>query len=368
MRLPKTVDLATRLTRSGKLTEALAALTAEVPALRDIKPLSGWPERTRLLPVDGGSLKSALDAGLGALGRLGTPAGLKQGGAASPAVPEGARFLERSFAGASGQLTYKLYVPSRGGTAPLPLVVMLHGCTQSPDDFAAGTRMNQWAEQEGFLVAYPAQSRTANAQKCWNWFRTVDQGRSGEPALIVGMVNEIARDEAVDPTRIYVAGLSAGGAAAAVLGQNYPEIFAAVGVHSGLACGAAADMASAFAAMRSGAIGVPTGAGVPTIVFHGDHDSTVAPINGAQVLAQAEGKAPLTAQVENGRSPGGVGYTRTLQTDADGRPVSEHWVLHGAGHAWAGGDPAGSYTDPRGPDATAAMLRFFNHHKVGSRR
>jgi poly(hydroxyalkanoate) depolymerase family esterase len=282
-------------------------------------------------------------------------------------VPAGASFTERTFNGAAGLLAYKLYVPAGAGSAPLPLVVMLHGCTQSPDDFAIGTRMNELAERDGILVAYPAQSRAANAQKCWNWFRAVDQGRSGEPALIAGMVGQIRREHAVDPARVYVAGLSAGGAAAAVLGQNYPELFAAVGVHSGLACGAAADMASAFAAMRSGAIVPPTGARMPTIVFHGDHDTTVAPVNGEQVVAQAEPAEHLTATIETVTAPGGRVYTRTVQADATGRPLSEHWVLHGAGHAWAGGDPAGSYTDPRGPDASAAMLRFFRHHRIGGR-
>ena len=358
MRLLPSIDMATRLTRAGKLTEALAALGGGVPGAPVAK--ATWP--TGRGAMDGASLRAALDAGLGALGRLGTPAGLAPATKASPSAPEGASFTEHSFTGEAGALVYKLYRPANAGTTPLPLVVMLHGCTQSPDDFAAGTRMNEWAEREGFLVAYPAQSRAANAQKCWNWFRAIDQGRSGEPALVVGMVEEIAHQEAVDPARVYVAGLSAGGAAAAVLGQSYPDVFAAVCVHSGLACGAAAGMASAFAAMRSGAMVPRPGIGIPTIVFHGDRDTTVAPVNGDQVTAQAEPPRRLTTTVETSSSAGGQGYTRTVQVDEDGRPQSEHWLLHGAGHAWAGGDPAGSYTDPRGPDASAAMLRFFRHH------
>lgn len=357
MRLLPSIEIATRLTRAGKLAEAMATLTGTAPAGE-----AGTPPQTPREAL--ARPRRVLEAGLGTvIGRLaggGSLASRDSRHGPSP-VPEGASFTERHMASPVG-LTYKLFIPSRAGAEPLPLLVMLHGCTQSPDDFAAGTRMNERAEAEGFYVAYPAQTRAANAQKCWNWFRAVDQGRRGEPALIVAMTGEIMRSENVDPTRVYVAGLSAGGAAAAVLGQNYPEVFAAVGVHSGLACGAATDMSSAFSAMKGGSVVPVAGAAVPTIVFHGDRDGTVAPINGHQVVAQAKSAGPLTAHAETAAAPGGVTYTRTIQTDGGGRPMSEQWVLHGAGHAWSGGDPAGSYTDPRGPDASLAMLRFFRQH------
>lgn len=356
MRLLKPITLATRLTRAGKLTEALAALGGGLSSVQPPTPASAWPAWCGAAP-DASTLRATLDAGLGALGRIRNPA---TPGTASPMPePSGANFTQHISAGG---LVYKLYKPRNPGTTPLPLVVMLHGCTQSPDDFATGTRMNALAEREGVLVAYPAQSRAANAQKCWNWFRAVDQGRAGEPALVVSMVDEISAHHAVARARVYVAGLSAGGAAAAVLGQAYPEVFAAVGVHSGLACGAAQDMGSAFAAMRGGASRTLSGASIPTIVFHGDGDTTVAPINGTQVAAQALPADHLTHVTETATTTSGQSYTRTVRADADGIPQLEHWVLHGASHAWAGGDPAGSYTDPRGPDASAAMLRFFRHH------
>ena len=285
----------------------------------------------------------------------------------APVAPARGSFTELRFAGAAGHRSYKLYVPACAevGVA-LPLVVMLHGCTQSPDDFAAGTRMNDWAERDGFLVCYPAQTSSANGQRCWNWFKGVDQERgSGEPALTAGSTRDGMARRPVDPARVYVAGLSAGGALAATMGRRYPDLYAAVGVHSGLACGAAHDVNSAFAAMRAGA-GPPlaeAGTGpVPAIVFHGDRDSTVNPVNADEVAAQAVHAAKVEMTSEDGTVPGGRSYRRTRHVDAAGRALVEQWTVHGAGHAWSGGSTAGSYTDPQGPDASGEMLRFFAEH------
>ncbi|MGG5820874.1 extracellular catalytic domain type 1 short-chain-length polyhydroxyalkanoate depolymerase [Falsiroseomonas sp. HW251] len=274
----------------------------------------------------------------------------------------GGRFLSGSFAAGDGHRDYRLYVPaSLGKDAAPPLLLMLHGCTQTPEDFAAGTQMNMHAEEHGLLVAYPSQPRTANAQRCWNWFNPADQRRdAGEPALLAGIAQQVVAEYGVDPRRVYVAGLSAGGAAAAVMGQAYPELFAAVGVHSGLACGSARDLPSALAAMRAGSpVAAPGGRVVPTIVFHTDRDATVNPVNGDQVIAQSGGPARLRRSVERGAVPGGHAWTRMRHEDAQGRVVLEQSVVHGAGHAWSGGSPAGSYTDPLGPDASWEMLRFF---------
>lgn len=303
---------------------------------------------------------SALVRGLRGGGCLGR-------GARPGPLPDGARFEQRSFATSAGSRSYKLYIPA-DPREPMPLVVMLHGCTQTPDDFAAGTGMNEIADQMGVLVVYPAQDASANAQRCWNWFDAGNQQRgSGEAALIAGITREVMGEFAVDPTRVYVAGLSAGGAAAAIMGMAYPDLYAAIGVHSGLACGAARDMPSAFAAMRNG--GVPSAPAdaaapaVPTIVFHGDSDATVSAVNGERVITQSRAAAQLRTTTSHGRSAGGVAYTRSEQADAEGLVVLEHWVLHGAGHAWSGGSTAGSYTDPRGPDASREMLRFFLQHR-----
>jgi poly(hydroxyalkanoate) depolymerase family esterase len=208
--------------------------------------------------------------------------------------------------------------PQRLSGQPLPLVVMLHGCTQSPDDFAAGTRMNFIAEERTCFVVYPAQRTDANQAKCWNWFRTADQQRGGgEPSLIAGITCQVMRDYSVDPKRVYVGGLSAGAAAAAIMGATYNDLYAAVGIHSGLACGAATDMPSAFAAMRQG--GGPgrissNGPPVPVIIFHGDRDTTVHPNNGGQVLEQAIGTTSTQKSVHRGQIPGGHDYTRTTHT------------------------------------------------------
>lgn len=395
------MEKAKRLTQAGKLAEATALIqrllggdhggdrggSPSKPAdagsqtVIDVDPVSvktadapqqparpdARPERARAEPRSGlgDTLRDlaarAMPQGLD----LGLDFGLGKTARSVPdPLPDGASFTTQTFSNAAGTLSYKLYVPAnRRGGQPLPLVVMLHGCTQSPDDFAAGTRMNALAEEMGFLVAYPAQDSAANAQKCWNWFTREHQRRDqGEPSLIAGMTRRIMQDHRVDERRVFVAGLSAGGAAAAILGASYPDLYAAVGVHSGLPAGAAHNLPSALAAMRQGAAGdAPQGgAPVPTIVFHGDRDSTVHPSNGEAVARQTTAAdAGLTSRVETGQAPGGHGWSRKLHADPAGRVLCEQWTIHGAGHAWAGGSPAGSYTDPRGPDAAREMLRFF---------
>ena len=282
-------------------------------------------------------------------------------------------FREHRFAGDAGTLAYKLFVPAGRDIAGLPLIVMLHGCTQSPDDFARGTRMNALSQQHGYVVAYPAQTNKQNANRCWNWFRAGDQQRGkGEPALLAGLTRQIVADLGLDERRVYVAGLSAGGAMAAVLGGAYPDVYAAVGIHSGLPVGSAHDVPSAFAAMKRQALpgaarGPASVEAVPAIVFHGDRDATVDPGNGAAVVEQFTAAAksspdvPVTLQstVAQGTARGGRGYTRTTFKDDAGKVVVEQWLVHGGGHAWFGGDRSGSYADPAGPDASAEMIRFF---------
>ena len=282
----------------------------------------------------------------------------------SEPLPEGATFETATFTNPAGTRDYKLYVPANRTGQPMPLIVMLHGCTQSPDDFAAGTGMNALAEEHGCLVAYPAQPSSANANKCWNWFNANDQGRDrGEPSLIAGITRQIMKDHRVDPSRVYVAGLSAGGAAAAIMGAAYPELYAAVGVHSGLPVGAARDIPSAFAAMRQGGAGSGLSTRViPTIVFHGDKDFTVNVSNGDAVVAQSKATG-LRSTVQRGQAPGGHAYSRTIHTNPSGKALCEQWTIHGAGHAWAGGSSSGSYTDPRGPNASQEMVRFFFEHR-----
>ena len=411
---------ATRLTRAGRLADATALLqralrsgtvpdtasgptgeAAHAPAGRDSRIIDLTPDTIELTDSQPSS-RAGQASGTGASSR---PTGLTPGTAQphlpqalrkflervkrirpepgigglarrSPApapdvVPDGGQFLAASYGNEAGSRVYKLYVPSGYRGQAVPLVVMLHGCTQSPDDFAAGTRMNALAEEHTCLVAYPAQASSANASKCWNWFRPSDQQRGrGEPSLIAGITRQVMRDYSVDPERVYVAGLSAGAAAAAIMGMTYPDLYAAIGVHSGLACGAAGDLPSAFTAMRQGEAVAVRGSGeyrrmVPTIVFHGDQDSTVHPRNGDQVIEQSRA-TPMTdlrTTVQRGRVPGGHAYSRTLHADARGQVILEQWVIHGAGHAWSGGSPAGSYTDPQGPDAAREMLRFFLEHR-----
>jgi poly(hydroxyalkanoate) depolymerase family esterase len=287
----------------------------------------------------------------------------------APAPTDSGRFIAGRHGEGRAARDYKLFIPPQAAAGqPLPLVVMLHGCTQHPDDFAAGTGMNELAREQGFFVLYPAQSRRANPQGCWNWFKRSHQQRGrGEAATLARMTREVIATYGIDASRVYVAGLSAGGAMAAILGQAYPDLFAAVGVHSGLPAGAADDLPAALAAMKGQAGGASLPSAVPTIVFHGDADATVHPRNGDGVFAASAAHGGVV-ESEHLSTGARRAATRHRRTDAQGRVVAEHWVVHGAAHAWSGGRAAGSYTDPHGPDASAEMLRFFRRHRlVGSR-
>ena len=361
------IQEATKILQARGPTEATAAIQR---ALRGTSPASPSP-RSEASVHSQPPFRAVVPAGVGI-----PPAPVGPGvwtGKARPGhrpkaeVPPG-EFLAGSFSTRAGARDYKLYVPSGHHGQALPLVVMLHGCTQTPDDFASGTRMNAAAELKPCLVLYPAQAQRANSGRCWNWFKSNHQKRDrGEPSIIGGMTREIITRYDVDPRRVYVAGLSAGGAMAAILKSTHPDLFAAAGVHSGLPYGAAHDLPSALAAMK----GQPRwSAGrdhdlTPLIVFHGDADTTVHPRNGGEILAQAVpgSDASVSAsrtEVKHGQVPDGHPFTRTLYRDHAGRVIAEHWLVHGAAHAWSGGSEEGSYVDPQGPDATREMLRFFS--------
>lgn len=368
---------ATRLTRAGRLGEAVEALQRRlggrvVERSDDVRTIDGVVDgKVTDTPVVG-RLLAGLERLFAPHARPADPAP-RESRTAQPLVAASPRPREREstfvsghFADTVGARPYKLFIPS-GAEPGQPLIVMLHGCTQSADDFAAGTRMNALAKAQGCLVLYPEQIASANMQRCWNWYGKGNQQRDeGEAALIARMTHAVIQEHAIDPARVYVAGLSAGGAAAAILGSVYPDVYAAIGVHSGLACGAATDMQSAFAAMRSGNSGALRNAGgrvIPAIVFHGDRDATVHPRNADAVAAQVTALRELRTESRTGQVPGGHVFTRTISYDPAGVAVLEQWVIHGADHAWSGGSREGSFTDPLGPDASKEMLRFFLSHR-----
>ena len=287
--------------------------------------------------------------------------------ACSPAVPPGhapsvSSFSDETYAGEAGTRDFKLYVPaSYRADGSAPLVVMLHGCTQDPADFAAGSRMNALAEAHGALVVYPQQPVIANPQKCWNWYLPEHQaGGAGEPAIIAGITRDVMEKFRVDPRRVYVAGVSAGGAMALILAANHPKLYAAVGAHSAVPFRAASNIAQALDAMRSGgSADVTVGTPIPLIAFHGAADAVVNPANAERISAQWTRGARRT---ESRDTAGAYNYSRSVYRDPAGRILHERWVVDGLGHAWSGGAPAGTYTDPQGPDASREMMRFFLEH------
>lgn len=357
-------------TTSGPMRDVMETIRHALGAGRVAEP-DPRLQRASLAEVEGHAA-SAGDSGGAVLQRQPSPSEVQQ---------RPGSFEAHEFRNDAGARAYMVYVPAAKSDSPCPMIVMLHGCTQSADDFAAGTQMNLLADEQGFLVVYPEQSAQANASRCWNWFRPQDQVRdAGEPSLIAGIVREVTHRHGVDPRRIFVAGLSAGAAMAVVLGETYPELFAGVGAHSGLPYGSAHDIPSAMAAMKGGRGAmpgperVPEGAGgtrrktvqaVPLIVFHGDRDHTVQHRNGERIVRQAqeahavEAGGGLRVSTRAGVASGGRRFSRTVHTDSLGQARIESWTVHGAGHAWSGGHASGSYTDGAGPDASAEMVRFF---------
>ncbi len=365
---------ATRLMRPRKLTKSASSMQKAMTSLvvrstlaplTALKPKTAKPRKTKA-PKAGQTLGPVLTQLRAMQSMLPGTVDRSAGREIKPRIPNEAQYLDRTHRSAAGSRNYKLYLPASQPKRPKGLILMLHGCTQTPDDFATGTHMNAQAEKHGLAVAYPAQVSRHNAASCWNWFKPRHQSRSaGEPAILASMTRKLMREFGLKRESVYVAGLSAGGAMATILADVYPDVYSAAGVHSGLARGSARDLISAMSVMRSGATakGLMPAAAVRSrpvrrIIFQGTTDSTVHPANAAMIVAAAVGRDAVPTKMGN-RAVAGRAYARSHYAGPDGDVLIELWMIEGAGHAWSGGRAAGTYTDRKGPDASAQMVRFF---------
>jgi poly(hydroxyalkanoate) depolymerase family esterase len=330
--------------------------------------LAGRRRRSRL-PARVGTLVALLVTGVALLP-----------GAANAAT---GKLTSGDYASTAGSQHYQLYIPSsyRAGT-PMPLVVGLHGCTQTADSFRRLTRWDALAEAKGFMVAFPEQDPNSNKLKCWNFFQDGHMHRSaGEPVKIAELTRYLERSYAVDPHRVYASGLSAGGAMASIMAATYPDLFAAIGIGSGCeyaATAACAGYKSADPAAAAQAAYKEMGSNarpIPFIAFEGDADTTVPPVNADQLVEQwlltddladdgAQNGSVQTrpSKTAFGQVSGGESYTTRTYLDNGRTELAQYWVVHGMNHAWSGGDASQQYADPKGPDETAAMYAFFASH------
>ena len=356
---------ATRLTRAGRLAEATALIQRTLGGIS--APIDRFTRAD--VPDEAGVRVVEITP------TLPEPA-IQVETEASYSSPSRVKFVDGAYSNTAGTRSYKLYIPRNYTGQAVPLIIMLHGCTQNAVDFAAGTRMNMFAEEKTFLVAYPEQDFSANSSKCWNWFQPDDQQRDmGEPSLIAGITRQIMNSYHVDINRVYVCGMSAGGAMAVIMAVTYPDLYAAVGVHSGLAYRAASDVRSGMKAMRQGpgqSMQRLTTV-IPLISFHGDRDTTVSPVNADSLLKQwlqatdpERDRSAYSTKVERGQAVGGRAYTHSIYHIANGQVIAEKWLIHQAGHVWSGGSSDGSFTNPQGPDASSEMVRFFADASVCS--
>jgi poly(hydroxyalkanoate) depolymerase family esterase len=316
-----------------------------------------------------------------------------------PNTANAGEWVTGSASNAAGSRNYLLWVPSTyDKRKPTALVMLLHGCMQTPQDVAAISGMNLVADKNNFLVVYPEQTREANPLRCWNWFDAKHQERdSGEPALLAAIIKQVGSTHNLDARRVYVAGISAGAAMAVVMGAAYPDLFSGIGVMAGLGFKAGTTVETGLAAMKQGGpdpkqLGLlafeamtkgPRGKSVrrmPVIVFHGDADPYLSPLNADQVIAQwaktndylDDGKDNASVKAEPARTfeesvPGGHDYIRYVYGDHSDRLLMEKWIVKGLGHAWSGSPAAAPFADPKGPNASAEMWRFFTEASLSSR-
>jgi poly(hydroxyalkanoate) depolymerase family esterase len=387
------MSAATKSVRAATRTAKVA--TPKVTATKAGRPKAAAPTRTKATPTRTKATPTSTKA-TPTRSKPATrkPATRKPSGRRPPAPTLSSTgkgsWRQSRFTGVAGTRSYRVYIPvGLRRTTKAPMLLALHGCGQDGLDFAAGTRFNDLADKHKFVVVYPEQPMTHNGQRCWNWFRAGHQFRTqGEPAILAGIVRQVIQEATrwrIDPERVYVTGISAGGAMSVVLAATYPELFAAVGVHSAPPYRSATSPAGALAAMQGRALQPPveataTEAMPPMIVFHGTLDGTVRSVNAQRVADQWLAYYKRDAGHRANTAP--IGRPRTATTDpprpttarsrrgyrvsrwyAGGQKVLELWIVEGLGHAWSGGSKSGTYSDTRGPRASTEMWKFFSTHR-----
>jgi len=306
---------------------------------------------------------------------------------------EAGRIESGSYYSFNGMRSYKVFLPSNHSESTnhgkIPVIIALHGCMQDSESFAAGTRLNEWAEKLGFAVYYPEQSKFFNIYNCWNWFLPTNQMKNtGEAELIMGGLKKVTREFSLNKDKTFLLGMSSGGAVVSILANCYPRSFQAVATHHGTMYKAASDVFSAKEVVYNGSKIAPEVAAakgyscsgftpkknpLPAVIIHGSRGAVMRAIHATQVESELR---IFNDYLDNGIRDNSLDDEMTFEKFTPdnlysydvvtwshrGRPYIKRYMIETLGHAWSGGDNQYEFNDPHGPDATKIILDFFSEY------